>query len=368
MTSEESTQELVELGRQAAELSHELRNLLVRVVSLAESLRAEEGDVVDAKLVKKLDLLRTGARACRALVDDVLTWASRGREAPQPTSVKALLDEVERLSDVAGGIRLVRSFPEGLPAVLVAPHRTARCLLNLVRNAAQSMVEAGREGEIRISSRTEGDDRVVLEIKDQGPGIPAPLQEELFEPFASGKEAGLGLGLTLARRIAREHGGDLTLLRTSNTGTVFRLTLPTTAGASTEIHPAAPCALPPAQVRRTLLLVEDDTATRESLRLILELEGLQVVEAETARDALKAVGEGGVDIVLSDLNLPDMSGAVFYDRLVKADPRLARRCIFATGDVASPRALEFLNALGVPYLIKPFDASDLRSALTVVGS
>ena len=372
MTQEESTQELVELGRQAAELSHELRNLLVRVVSLTESLRVTEGDEVDAQLVKKLDLLRTGARACRALVDDVLILAQpSSREARTATSVQSLLEDVAALAELPHGVRLVQgSIPDDLPAVAAAPQRVVRCLLNLVRNGAQAMAEADRTGDVTLTARKTDDNGVVIEVRDEGPGIPASLQSDLFEPFRTGKNTGLGLGLAVARRIAREEGGELALVATSEQGAAFTLRLPAASdedGAAPENAPPIPKALPP-DTCRTILLVEDDRATRESLRLILELEGLGVVETETAEEALDVVRRGGVDVVLADLNLPDMSGADFYDRLRKENAALARRCIFATGDVASPRALEFLNAIGVPYLIKPFDANDLRSALAVVSS
>ncbi len=371
MTPEESTHELVELGRQAAELSHELRNLLVRVVSLTESLRAEEGDVVDAQLVKKLDLLRTGARACRALVDDVLTLAQPSREPPTPTPLSTLLDDVEALAELPAGVRLwAAPPPDDLPLLRVAPRRVVRCLLNLVRNGAQAMAEVDRSGEIHLTARTEGDDAVVIEVRDQGPGIPPALRGDLFEPFRTGKTSGLGLGLAVAHRIAREEGGDLVLLETSDEGTAFALRLPLARDGATPAptRTDAGSGGAPADLDRTILLVEDDGATRESLRLILELEGLEVVETATAKEALDVIEKGGIDVVLADLNLPDMSGADFYDRLGKQNATLARRCIFATGDVASPRALDFLNALGVPYLIKPFDTSDLRSALAVVGS
>ena len=104
-------------------------------------------------------------------------------------------------------------------------------ILNLVRNAAEAMAEAGAglepsgEGEIKVSSmRSNGE--VFVEVSDNGPGISDTVQAQLFKPFASARAGGSGLGLAIARELARGHGGDVELVATGRTGTRFRISIP----------------------------------------------------------------------------------------------------------------------------------------------
>jgi signal transduction histidine kinase len=126
----------------------------------------------------------------------------------------------------SANIRLFESYGEGLPSVVVNREEIQQVILNLILNAEQAMRSAHRGGTLTVTTKCI-DDSVVIEIQDDGPGVPQALAGRVFEPFFSTKEVGegTGLGLSIAMGIAEAHGGSLTLVPTDN-GACFRLSLP----------------------------------------------------------------------------------------------------------------------------------------------
>nr|MCU0255497.1 ATP-binding protein [Vicinamibacterales bacterium] len=157
------------------------------------------------------------------LTNEYLTFARLPRPASTPQSLAPLLEEVacfSRSEAERAGVVLRLDVDEAAAAVVDAK-LVRQVLLNLVRNAVDAMPDGGC---LTLRSSREGD-RVALDVIDTGPGVPAGLQERIFEPFFSTKTHGTGLGLAVARRVAREHGGDLRLLPAPR-GASFRLDFP----------------------------------------------------------------------------------------------------------------------------------------------
>jgi signal transduction histidine kinase len=126
----------------------------------------------------------------------------------------------------SANIRLFESYGEGLPSVVVNPEEIQQVILNLILNAEQAMRSAHRGGTLTVTTKCD-DTMVMIEIQDDGPGVPPALSGRVFEPFFSTKEVGegTGLGLSIAMGIAEGHGGSLTLVPTEK-GACFRLSLP----------------------------------------------------------------------------------------------------------------------------------------------
>lgn len=218
---------LVALGEAVAKINHDLRNMLTSAQMASERLSSSSDPLV-AKALPRLE--RALGRAA-ALARNVLEYGKSEEAAPQLQ--KMLLARVVAVAaEDAGldedGVRLIRDLPARM-TVNADGDQLHRILVNLMRNARQAIQsDPARENRGRITVRAETRDGVVaVRITDDGPGIPERLAGRLFEPFVSGRASeGTGLGLTISRELAANHGGELRLLDTGPEGTTFELRLP----------------------------------------------------------------------------------------------------------------------------------------------
>jgi CheY-like chemotaxis protein len=205
---------------------------------------------------------------------------------------------------------------------------------------------------------------VVLEINDDGPGIPDELQPKIFDPFFTTKEVGkgTGLGLTVAYAIVQEHGGRIRLESRPNGGTSFYVELPVTGG-KLSVFPKTRAQDAEAVVGASILVVEDETALANAVVDALQDAGYIVDRAADGKEALTKVTDRAFDLVICDLKMPRLDGKAFYRTIEAAVPGLAKRVIFVTGDVAGTDAETFLESSGCRWLAKPFRLADLLRAV-----
>lgn len=217
---------LVALGEAVAKINHDLRNMLTSAQMASERLSTSS----DPLVTKALPRLERALGRAAALARNVLEYGKS--EEPAPERHRLLLARaVAAAGEDAGldpdGVALATDLPSRF-VVSADPDQLHRILVNLMRNARQA-IEGQPEherGEIRVSADEENG-YAVIRIADNGPGIPDRLAERLFEAFVSGsKSDGTGLGLTISRELAANHGGDLRLLATGPDGAVFELRLP----------------------------------------------------------------------------------------------------------------------------------------------
>jgi signal transduction histidine kinase len=233
-------QRLDTFSRLAAEIAHEVRNPLGSILLNTELLEEELHACIHASPEVKRLARAVGAEAERLsqLTNEYLTFARLPHLAGTPQPIGAILDEVACFTrgEAARARVDVSVHAEAEACAVVDPKLVRQLLLNLIRNAVDAMPSGGRIG---LRAVRHGD-RVLVDVSDTGPGVPLSLRESIFDPFFSTKPQGTGLGLAVARRVARDHGGDLTLLP-SEPGAHFRLDLP--AGAC---RPAGASAAPAA--------------------------------------------------------------------------------------------------------------------------
>jgi signal transduction histidine kinase len=183
----------------------------------------------DPQVAKVLPRLERALGRAAALARNVLEYGRSEEPAPQRTRI-ALATAVTAAAEDAGlesdGVRLVRAIPARF-GVNADADQLHRILVNLMRNARQAIEAAGRhKGVVRVTA-TEDSGACLIQVADDGPGITARMAERLFEPFvSSGASDGTGLGLTISRELAANHGGDLRLVETGPDGTTFELRLP----------------------------------------------------------------------------------------------------------------------------------------------
>lgn len=201
------------LGGVAAELAHELRNVLATIAASAHAAARTPADAA-----RFLARIGRHAELGQRLVDDVLALA-----APLDALAREPHDVVQLLAEARATLEEQATFRDRIEVPTLPVHRVlfGRLLHALYANAAA----VGR-GNAQIETHVHADaDTLRIDVHDDGPGIPEAIRATLFEPFASAREGGTGLGLSLARRIARAHGGQLTLHEVA-AGTTFRIALP----------------------------------------------------------------------------------------------------------------------------------------------
>jgi CheY-like chemotaxis protein len=213
-----------------------------------------------------------------------------------------------------------------------------------------------------------GDHQVRLEVIDNGPGIPADVQQRLFEPFVTTKPPGegSGLGLALSRRLVEGHDGTIAIQSQPGHGTTVVVTLPVAAAAadvSSETVPSPPVPPPPGT---RVLLIDDEPGVQMALRRLLQRSGYELTVARNGREGLAALAERSYEAILCDMRMPELDGPAFYRELIQHYPQMERRVIFLTGDVLSPQGEAFLRQAHRPYLLKPFCAQDVRYLLQQV--
>jgi len=218
---------LAALGAAVAKINHDLRNMLTTAQLFSDRVATSADPNVQRHLPK---LMKALDRAI-ALTTETLKFG-RAEEPPPRARAFTLAEIVEEaggsLPVTAGVAVMWRSEVDPAFMLEADPDHVYRILLNLGRNAAQAIETAGRDGAIVVrAQRAEDGATIFLDVEDDGPGIPDGARAHLFEAFASAKRAGgTGLGLTISRELARAHGGDIVLLKSDASGTVFRVCLP----------------------------------------------------------------------------------------------------------------------------------------------
>jgi len=246
--------------------------------------------------------------------------------------------------------------------VFADPHQIQQVLLNLLINAEHAMLDANGRGMLILRSWHDPErDAVILEVNDDGPGVPEEMQPKIFDPFFTTKAVGkgTGLGLTVAYAIAQEHGGQLSVKSLHGRGASFFLELPVSGAHIRLPEPArtGPKTAVPKGTRG--LVIEDEQALNEAVAAALTDEGFEVDRAADGLEALGRLRERQYDVVICDLRMPKMDGVAFFREVSATMPQIARRIIFVTGDVAGTEAERFLEDSGCRWVAKPFRLKEL---------
>jgi len=227
-----------EHGRRAAAeelvtvIAHDLRNLVAPIDLRLHLLRRRAHDDARAEDIADLDVIQRGLRRLGAMVADILDVARIDQGlftgAREPTDVVALIEEIARRLESPSHPVVLGVQSTGAVMVAADAERLRQCLENLIGNAIQKSPKDAQV-EVRVATqRREDGEWALVEVIDQGPGIPEEIRPHIFERFVKGadREGGLGLGLYLAKHIATMHGGELTFDAGPRTGARFILTLP----------------------------------------------------------------------------------------------------------------------------------------------
>ena len=362
-------EKMAALGQTVSGVAHELNNPLASILSWAE--RLSQRTSLDEPVRRGLETILSESERAARIVRNLLTFARKRQTTRAMVDVNQVVRETIALrayEQRVTNIQVLEALAAGLPQVFADGHQVQQVLLNLMINAEQAMITANGRGTLVIRTWHDADqESVVLEINDDGPGIPEDLQPKIFDPFFTTKEVGkgTGLGLTVAYAIVQEHGGRLRLESRPNAGASFYVELPISGGKLSKtpvprVRLDSPVgAIAPASI----LVVEDEEKLASAVVDALSDVGYLVQHAPDGEEALNKVQSDAFDLVICDLKMPRMDGMAFYRMLSAAAPGLARRVIFVTGDVAGTDAETFLRESGCRWLAKPFRLGDLLRAV-----
>ncbi|MBK7595315.1 MAG: response regulator [Gemmatimonadetes bacterium] len=354
---------LQELGMVLAGVAHEISTPLTSVELLARELRTAV-DSSPGPVVELTDQLVAEARRARGVAQQLLERV-RGQAGPATAvDLSAIVTDLvatrHRLS-TAHGVHLRVNLPTGT-AIEAIGHRVEieQIVSNLLANAEQAMHQANREGEVEVTvRRTPAIPMVEILVDDEGPGVPAGVQGRLFEPFFSTKgEAGNGIGLSLARRLAVGMGGDLTHEASPRGGARFILRLP----LRTEVETPPTDMIPTHHGSRgSLLVVDDEPVLRRAVARAGERLGFACSTAATVAEAMQLVGGLMPATIISDRHLADEDGLELLSAIRRELP--SSRLILMTGEVPGAASLERLRELRATLLMKPFQLAEIGIAL-----
>jgi two-component system NtrC family sensor kinase len=349
-------------GQMISGVAHELNNPLATIVGYAQLLGKTVGDEA---LARRLDILRREAERCRRIVQNLLSFARRREPETRALSLNQVVSDVVaflRYQLDADGVRTITELSPDLPPVRGDAHQLEQVLVNLLTNARDAIREAGESGTIRIATRRAADGAVVLDVADDGPGIPEAVRPHVFDPFYTTKSAGrgTGLGLSLAHGTVTAHGGTIEILPETAPGTTVRLTLPGGAAAGTSEPGAAPDAAIPVGRPGRILVVEDEEPLALLICDALEADGHATERAADGVAALERLDAAGFDLVISDVKMPRMGGERLSEELRSRHPGLWRRLLLTTGDTVGADTDELAVRTGARVLRKPFDLDELR--------
>jgi two-component system, cell cycle sensor histidine kinase and response regulator CckA len=365
------SQRLDALGRLAGGVAHDFNNLLTVITVSAEMLlgvsRAERTDDL---IETMLDAAQRGARLTRQL----LALGRKNVVTPRIVDVNTLIRNNESLlrRTLRENIDLRLELSAGVGCIEIDPNEFEQLLLNLVLNARDA-IEGGGELTIATELCMRGgcgqlvttQPCVCLDVRDTGVGMAPETLEHIFDPFFTTKESGkgTGLGLSCVYSIVRQAGGAIDVRSEPGAGTWFRLSFPLQAAAPTAQRSNA---VSGAVVggSETILLVEDNDAVRASAALVLESFGYRVLVASRPHEALAIARQvSQIDLVLSDVVMPEMSGVELAGQLTKLHPGTPVQFMSGYAQVAVEQ--QGLVDVAGRLLAKPFTARELARQVRI---
>ena len=356
---------LSSLGRMLSGVAHELNNPLATVIGFAEMVRAAP----DAPgLEKRLRLIHDEANRCRRIVGNLLRFARRQDPERTPVVLNEIVEATAGLLAYplrVDGIRLEIELDRSLPALLADPHELQQVVINLVTNSQQAMRAADRTGAVRVRTALQEDGTALLEVRDDGPGVPDDIRDRIFDPFFTTKPSGegTGLGLSLVYATVRAHGGSVEVGDDPGGGAVFRVHLPIVSIGSPRkagdgnARPSASLA------GARVLVVDDEPGVAQLICEALTAEGCRTTAANDAETVGTLLREKTFDLVVCDLRMARLGAERLHPMLAREAPGLERWMILTSGDTVSLQAEAVAESTGAILVHKPFDLQALREAV-----
>ena len=362
------SQKMEAIGRLAGGIAHDFNNLMQAVIGYTNLLlqRLPEADANRDTIVQ----IEKSADRAAALTGQLLAFSRKQVLKPKVFSIdSSVADVIKLLRRLIGeNIEIVNRASAVPHHVSADPGQIEQVILNLSLNARDAMPQGGtlliETCSLDLTTRLEGfSDEFVpgpyarLSISDTGTGMTPEVKAHLFEPFFTTKSLGkgTGLGLSIVYGIVRQSGGEISVSSEIGRGTTFHVFLPRVAASNSKEAPAASPAPPPRKGgAETVFLVEDEEIVRAMLGEVLKAQGYKVVEAKHGPEAIELAAQhkGPIDLLISDMLMPEMNGWELAQRMTAVRPELPVLYITGYSDEEARRFGKF--DVGAQFLQKPF--------------
>ena len=348
------SQRLEGVGRLAGGIAHDFNNLLMVVQCSA--------DILSHKLPSdhpgrdELGDIRSSMEKAQSLTRQLLLIGRKDSSEPRLISINQSVIDLERmLRHLLGNrIELQKVMERHLPMVRIDPKQLDQVILNLVVNAHDAMAEGG----LLILRTSSVDERVLLEVLDSGHGVAPDVLEQIFEPFYTTKRegSGTGLGMWICRSIVSAAGGEISVDSTPGKGTTVRISLPRADPVESLASGVSQAISPGTRHATRIMVVDDEEALRQLVESALLRDGYTVIGVGNSREAIESFGHSeGIDLLLTDVMMPGMSGRELARELQEQRPDL--KVVFMTGQMGT--VVERYGPVDSAVLEKPFTTEQL---------
>jgi two-component system NtrC family sensor kinase len=371
------SEKLSAVGQLISGIAHELNNPLQAVVGYSDILgddmkerlsSPDGGHRLEPKaILNDLRIITENAMRCQKIIENLLLFVRQGDIEKRAVDLVHVVDSSRELLQYklkkAAQIEVTVDIPKNLSRVRGNLQQIQQVFVNLINNACDAMSTTKGKKSIHVSAHGLPNERVRVEVSDNGPGVPENVRDRLFEPFFTTKAEGrgTGLGLPVCKQIIEDHGGQMGFTTVLDEGTTFWLELPLSkdeAVASAGSVPALPIVK-----GKAILLVDDEPDVLGFLTKVIRAEGNSLEVAGSLKDAIAKSALRAFDLVVTDIRLGEGTGFSLYENWSLWTHHPRPPFLFMTGDVLNSATVGDIETRGLHLLHKPIDLATFQRAI-----
>lgn len=347
------------INKLIANIIHQLNDPLSAILGFSEVLQSLD---MEPEIKKYIGNIHISALRSVRIVEGLLTFIRKKESEFTAININDVLRQTVSLFQYQMRTRnislAVKLSPE-LPVMSGDFYRMQQVFFNVLMNAMQALEDWHRDRRMTIMSEA-ADNKIMIMISDNGPGIDAENINKIFNPFFSTTPKATGLGLSIAHGIVKEHGGNITVKSAKGEGCTFIIELPAVSGIPHKEdggHNGA-------SIRngKKALIVDNDELVMDAMSSLMRVAGCDIVFAATAQDALEKLKKSDFDIILVEYKMADMNGFEFIRKA--SDFVSSKKLVLMTSDVyANAEAIK--REYNMQVLFKPFGIKELRKVISV---
>ena len=363
----QQSQKLEAIGQLAGGVAHDFNNMLTAIIGYTDLSLRRVG--LENPIRRNLEETKKAAERAASLVRQLLAFSRKQILEPKVLDLNDVVKDMEKMLTrlIGENINLATRLEPDLGSVKADPCQVEQIIMNLVVNARDAMPRGGRvtieTANITLDDQTilrhvsvKPGEYVMLAVSDTGSGMDQETQRRIFEPFFTTKEVGkgTGLGLSTVYGIVKQSGGYIWVYSEPGLGTMFKIYLPRIDDATAVTVEKLAQETTALRGSETILLVEDEDIVRGLTRKVLMQAGYNVLDAHSGEEAIRVcrAHNGPIDLLVTDVVMPELSGKEAADRLLKLRPAI--RVLFMSGYTDEAIVQHGVLDANVEFIQKPF--------------